>query len=420
MLKESTVSTRYRVLKIQIAGDYREAYERLAHGGVETYYAQHYSIESDALLGSQIEQMGVLCCKTDDVYDVVLPNGVRAMGAGLASYGTGKAVLPIIETFAPTHLIVAAPVAVWIRWALNNEIKVLPFLASSFSPSFGSIPPLRRLVKRWRHRRWTAELIRLLNNPKIPWIANHNMSSSRAINRLGVPAEKIIPWDWPAVVRPDHYSAKEHSGTDRMWRLTYVGVVSEEKGAGDLLDAVNLLVADGRKVQLDVIGPGNASAMSALANRVKHLVGDKIIFRGRIPHDLAVAAIREADVMIVPSRHDYPEGLPCTIFETLAVRTPLVCSDHPMFVENVKDGVSALVFRERNARELAACVSRLMDDSELYNRISAEGHAAWETLQVPTKYRELTHRWVRSTADDNKWLLDRTLARYAPSNVNCH
>ena len=36
------------------------------------------------------------------------------------------------------------------------------------------------------------------------------------------------------------------------------------------------------------------------------------------------------DIVIVPSRHDYPEGLPMTIYEALAMRTPLVVSDHPM------------------------------------------------------------------------------------------
>ncbi|NEQ88464.1 MAG: glycosyl transferase family 1, partial [Moorea sp. SIO2I5] len=43
-----------RLLIIQYAGDYREAFERLANGGPETYYAQKYSVDSVAEIGKQI------------------------------------------------------------------------------------------------------------------------------------------------------------------------------------------------------------------------------------------------------------------------------------------------------------------------------------------------------------------------------
>jgi len=41
--------------------------------------------------------------------------------------------------------------------------------------------------------------------------------------------------------------------------------------------------------------------------------------------------MRSADAIVIPSRHEYPEGLPLTIYEALAARTPIVASDHQCF-----------------------------------------------------------------------------------------
>jgi glycosyltransferase involved in cell wall biosynthesis len=407
-LKKEKELAGIRVLKVQSAGDYREAHDYMAAGGAETYYAQRYSIESDAVIGGRVEQMGVLCCRTNEEYDVVVENGVRAMGAGLAASDNPDRAISLIERFAPTHLVAAAAVPSWMRWALRRNVKVLPMLACSFSPTFGNVSLPRRLIKNWRHSRWRSEVIEILNSPQINWVANHNWSSSVALNKLGVAADKIVPWDWPPVVQPDGYSAKKHPDAGHPWKIAYVGVVSEAKGVGDLLDAIVQLNAQGHNISAQIIGSGEPAVVQRFSQRVQHLC-DRVTFTGRIPHPAAVAAIRSADIMVVPSRHDYPEGMPCTIHETLAVRTPLICSDHPMFVESIQDGFSAMVFSERKPEHLASHIKRLMTDPSLYGQLSANAAEAWERLQIATKYSDLLQHWIGGTAADRQWLQERTL-----------
>ena len=72
-----------RLTIVQYAGDYRETWERLEGGGKATYQAQRYSIAFVAGLAAKLEQVAVISAVTEDAYDVVLPNGVRAIGAGL-------------------------------------------------------------------------------------------------------------------------------------------------------------------------------------------------------------------------------------------------------------------------------------------------------------------------------------------------
>ena len=54
-----------------------------------------------------------------------------------------------------------------------------------------------------------------------------------------------------------------------------------------------------------------------------------------------------ADAVLVYLRHAYGEGLPVTIYLGFASRTPLVVSDHPMFVAYLRDCEDVLVAPER-------------------------------------------------------------------------
>jgi glycosyltransferase involved in cell wall biosynthesis len=400
----------YRVVKVQPAGDYREAYLRFCAGGSETYYAQRYSVDSDAIIGERVGQMGVLCGRSAAAYDEVLGNGVRAMGAGLKSLGSGEEIIPLLERFAPTHLIVCMPSTPLLHWALQHGVRVLPMFATSFLPSYGGVWFGRRWVKRIRFKRYCMRLARLLNDPRIEWVANHNVPASLSLARIGVAERKIVPWDWIAAVTPQQYAAKAHPGVGRTWTVLVVGVVSEAKGVGDVIDAVALLRRRGADVKLKIIGAGNIDAISKRVDAIGGEFSQRVKFEGLMAHDAVIQSMREADVMVVASRHDYPEGLPCTMYEALATRTPLVCSDHPMFVRRMRAGETALIFHERDPADLARQIQRLMEEPQVYASLSGASAEAWEKLQVPVKYRELILRWIEDGPADRDWLRQHSLS----------
>ena len=73
-----------RLVIVQYAGDYAEAFQRLGKGGSETYYAQKYSVDAVTEMAkrAEVESLTVICCMTPEFEDVVLENGVRAIGCG--------------------------------------------------------------------------------------------------------------------------------------------------------------------------------------------------------------------------------------------------------------------------------------------------------------------------------------------------
>jgi glycosyltransferase involved in cell wall biosynthesis len=120
--------------------------------------------------------------------------------------------------------------------------------------------------------------------------------------------------------------------------------------------------------------------------------------------------MREADVVVIPSRHEYPEGLPLTIYEALAARTPIIASDHPMFLGPLTHEQSAVIFPGANADALASAIRRLADDATLYAKLSANSKQAWQALQLPVSFGDLLEKWLSEGPGDRDWLWEHRLS----------
>ncbi len=62
------------------------------------------------------------------------------------------------------------------------------------------------------------------------------------------------------------------------------------------------------------------------------------------------------------------------VIESLAVERPLVTAKNNSVQELVKDGESAILIKRADPGAIASAIRRLMDDSELRNRIGRAGY----------------------------------------------
>ena len=115
-----------------------------------------------------------------------------------------------------------------------------------------------------------------------------------------------------------------------------------------------------------------------------------------------------ADLVIVPSRSQYPEGFPLTMFEAIASRTPIVCSDHPMFRPVIVDRRNASVFAAGDYRSLATAIWRTLSDSDLYAQLSNNATLTWEALKGPADWRTMILKWA-GEGPSSPWIQDRLL-----------
>jgi glycosyltransferase involved in cell wall biosynthesis len=386
--------TNLRLTIAQYAGDYREAFYRLARGGKETYHAQQYSVNFVGSLAARIDQVSVVCALSDEKYDVVLENGVRAIGMGLRQGFHASELVPELIKTRPTRLSLMTPMVPVLKWANANRIRTIAILADSFRKE-----GLRQAFR--NHR-----LAYYLNRPIVDWVGNHGINACLSLIDIGVAADKIVPWDWPASRRPSDSTARS-LGDGKPRKLIYVGSVIRAKGVADLLQAIAQLRLGNSKVTLYVVGHDFEGEMKALAHSLD--VSDIVHFLGVVPNEDIFEKMRTADIVVIPSRHEYPEGLPLTIYEALCARTPIVASDHPMFRGVLVNGESAVLFPAGNVNELAASIDRLLRNPILYKELSIRSEAVWNDIQLPVTLGKLLEAWIADDIVQKKWIYDHRL-----------
>jgi glycosyltransferase involved in cell wall biosynthesis len=302
---------------------------------------------------------------------------------------------------APTHLLVHGPMPALIRWALRQPMALGVVMADSFANPF---------YRWWRFR----SLPRLLRHPRVTLIANHGLNAARAVVDIGVPADRVLAWDYPHVRTPDLFPPKPAPGPAPR-QLLYVGSISAKKGVGDLLRAMALL--KGRQdVRLTVAGGGQVDRFARLADKLG--LSDAVRFLGLVPNGEIPALMHAADAVVVPSRHSFPEGLPLTLYEALASRTPVIASDHPMFAGHLDDGESAILFPAGRPRALADAIDRLFSDASVYARVSQGAPAAWARMQNPVKWGDMIDHWVGDGPADRDWLAAHSVASLAARGLS--
>lgn len=378
-----------RLLLILYAGDYRTAYQRLMAGEGETYHGHQYAIQSLLKISQKIDDVAVLCCYSKEAYDERLTPGFRVIGNGPSSAQSRKNLLEIISDYQPTHVVLRTPLLFILNWLVRKNVPTITMFADSFLS--------HQLLARVRYR-W---MVWNLNRACIQWVSNHGINASYALQQMGVKSDKIIPWDWPHNRTPSEYSTKSLSTQDRPWQLIYVGSVNTLKGVGDLLEAVNLLKHKSMEVRVDIAGKGDVEQFILQAKKLG--IDESVNFLGLVPNNTIIERMRDADIVVVPSRHEYPEGFPLTIYEGLCSRTPIVASDHPMFAGVLSHKNSAMVFPAGSPIAMSNCIETLMTNPILYQEISETSLAAWEKLQIPVKWADLIERWLFIAGDNEQW-----------------
>jgi len=394
----SQKSASRRIVFVQY-GDYAEAVYRFARGGKENYYAQRYTVDYVAELAATHGSATVVTLSCDRRCDK-LPNGVDSQGILLYPPG-GRPRMPellkILERLKPTDLVVVTPIREVLHWAMARGIRVLPLFADSFrAPG---------LLNKFRH----FLLRRTLNRREIRWVANHSIAASQDLARIGVRPDKVLPFDWPPLISPSAF--KPRQAPDRpLFRLLYVGALLESKGVGDVIRAMPLLPA----CTLTVVGAGN-DELDLRALATVSGISDRVDFRGKISHEEVLDEMLSHHAVLVPSRPQYPEGLPMVIYEAFCTRTPVVASDHPMFLKRLDPDINALIFPAGNSFSIARAVERLRTSPRLYRALSEKAGKAAENYLLPLKWKMLLDLWLQDTPEAETRLASFSLTkrRYA-------
>jgi glycosyltransferase involved in cell wall biosynthesis len=373
-------------------GDYADAYRRFQAGGAETYRDQRHSVDFVASLAPAYNVITLSICERP--HDEQLRLGLRSVGILFEQLFDQNKLWSLLDQFAADVFIPRLPNLQALEWAARRRIPTLAVFADFFGGG--------GLKERWQ--RW--RLSRVLQHCVRPCVANHSLSASESLKSLGLSSAEIVPWEFQRI-QPNS-EAKMRPATDQPFRLFFAGMLIELKGIGDCIDAVAMLRGAGKPVELTLAGSGDTDIWTEKVQKLG--LEDAVHFIGLIPAEQVRTKMREHDAVVVPSWHDYPEGLPNTIFEGLASRTPLIISDHPAFAYRLPHGQAVLQFSAASPEGLAAQINQLAQDPDLYAQLSQASPAALASLYVGLEWSKLMTYFLEDPHNTQGWVQAYTLA----------
>lgn len=359
-------------------GDFAGAVRRHLEGQEQTYATHGQLADLLISLGKVGYQVTAYSFMSRAARESTPAPNVRIVELGASHYLDDRIVRSFVAEQADAS-IVHFPHLKLLKAAAADRRRVLPVMATSYNRR-----GLRPALERFR-------LVRLLNRSKFRWISNHCRPATEHLAALGVKPAKLIPWDVPHAHGPADFAPKTRSPGEPI-QLAYAGSVIKDKGVPELLQAVSILRAGGLDVRCSIAGTG---PLDEYRRRAADLgCAEAVSLLGLVENDQVVRLFREADVVVVPSKPEFPEGFPLTMFEAIATRTPIVCSDHPMFRPILKDGDNAAVFPAGDAAALAAKIRQVLKDPQLYAALSKSADRSWAALQGPADWRTMLFDWV--------------------------
>jgi glycosyltransferase involved in cell wall biosynthesis len=185
-------------------------------------------------------------------------------------------------------------------------------------------------------------------------------ASDRALERLGVPAERIGRWDRGVDTRRFSPSNRVAGLLPGEVNVLYAGRLTKEKGAELLADS--FLAAHARDPRLHLCLAGGGPEEDWLRERL----GDRATFLGFLLGEDLPRVYASADVFLFASRTD---TFGQVVLEAQASGLPVVAVAEGGPAELVRDGVTGLL-RPPDAQALAAAVTGLAGDPLRRERVA--------------------------------------------------
>jgi glycosyltransferase involved in cell wall biosynthesis len=173
----------------------------------------------------------------------------------------------------------------------------------------------------------------------------------------------------PLGVDPELFAPQTFRAQPEIFEILCVGRLTPAKGQHMLIDAVDRLAAEGRKVRLRLVGSGpDETSLKIHSARLDH--PDCIVFEGAVNQDRIRSLYAQADIFALPS---FAEGLPVVLMEAMAMEIPCVTTHIAGIPEMICDGVDGLLTPPSDLDALTAALARLLDDGRLRKKIGRNG-----------------------------------------------
>ena len=283
--------------------------------------------------------------------------------------GSGKIFLELVREFKKSNIqiihthkykdtILAAPAA---RLAgVSHVVRTVHGLREPFEglPAFNM--SLYEAIERTVHRYCVDSIIGVSSQIENQYKAKGQVSSVTCI-RNGIDLEGKS-------VRIDRWRTRKDLGIDSETCLIgTVGRLTPVKGIRYLLEAATILLRQGAKVKILVVGEGGIR-QDLIAQTHSLRIADNVVFLGhREDTDVLLQAM---DIFALPS---LSEGIPMALLEAMAASRPIVASRVGGIPEIIEDGVDGYLVEPMDVNNLAERCRQLIESPDVARKMGEQG-----------------------------------------------
>ncbi|MGW1420232.1 glycosyltransferase family 4 protein [Bradyrhizobium manausense] len=196
----------------------------------------------------------------------------------------------------------------------------------------------------------------------------------RQIRELGAVRVPITVF-YPLYSRADFERFSPPSIAQSPFRILYAGRIEIDKGVFDLMSAVRNLIACGYSLRVDFCGDG--AELSSLKEAILSSgLGHAMFAHGHLSRSELSEFLDKSNVVVVPTRRAFPEGLNQVVIEAVLARRPVITSDVCPALRLIEE--AALEAQPDDVTSYQSCIRSLIDDPELTTRL----------VQAGDRYRE--------------------------------
>ena len=372
-------------------GDYASAFRIFREDLPESYAGMKKSV--DAIEAMIADQEFLLISLDGEAYRSTHHQGIllglpqrqlpRFVPRRLAAAWQRSQVMTEIRRFAPTHILIrtSGQLAIdLLSYSASHGARCMVIFANVFEPD-------------GKNRASTRRMIELLNQPFVERVANHLQPAVDSMIDCGLRSDKSVAYDVDLPPRRTTVEPKDLK-TAKTCELVFAGNLVDSKGGADVVRATAELHRRGVPVRLSVFGDG--PDRRNLERIAAQLPQEVVSFHGRQPNSVVGQAMRASTFVCVASHREFPEGMPMTLTEALASRSPVIASNHPVFVRAFEDGEGLRFVAEKQPQRIADAVEQLWNDPAEYRRLSESTTKALDRVKCQTVMSSLLKEWSES------------------------
>ncbi len=321
---------------------------------------------------------------------------VHALGTGAPGYGHAPDVLPWLRANRERFDAVIVNgmwqypgLAAWRAFA-GTSTPYYVFPHGMLDPWFKRTYPLKHL-KKWLYWPW-AEYRILRDARAVIFTSEEERLQARESFWLYRCRERIAPlgMEAPPVAAPDEFFALRPELSNKRIVL-FLGRIHPKKGCDMLIEAFARTAPQDRQTVLVMAGPDQEGWAATLrAQAADAGLADRVVFTGMLEGSMKWAALRAADVFVLPS---HQENFGLSVAEALACGVPVLMSNKVNIWREVQEDGAGFIEPDDVAgteRLLRRWFETPAADRETMRRRAAEsfakrfeiGHAAASLLKI--------------------------------------